>query len=167
MKTFLAAVVLLLAAPAFSQAQPASEASIRELLAMTNSKAILEQAYGQIDGMMEKAMSDAMGGQPRSPEQEKLLAEFRSKIVAAMTEQLSWEFLEPAYLKLYGSTFSQSEVDGMNAFYRSDAGKAVIGKMPQLMTAIMQMVMERMQAVMPKVQAIKDEYVEKLKAEKP
>ena len=31
MKTFLAAAVLLLATPVFSQAQPASEASIREL----------------------------------------------------------------------------------------------------------------------------------------
>ena len=163
MKMFLAVAALLFAVPAFSQHQPASEASIRELLALTNSKAILEQAYGQIDGMMEKAMNDAMSGKPRSAEQEKLLAEFRSKIVTAMTEQMSLEFLEPAYIKLYGTTFSQGEIDGMNAFYKSQAGKAVIAKMPQLMTAVMQLVMDRMTAVMPKVQAIKDEYVARLK----
>src|SRR5688500_7993003 len=109
MKPFLAAAVLLFATPVFSQAQPASEASIRELLAVTYSKAILEQAYGQIGGMMEKAMSEAMGGKPRSAEQERLLAEFRSKVVATMTEQMGWEYLEPACIELYGSTFTQSD----------------------------------------------------------
>ena len=162
MKRIFVLAALMAAGPSFAQDQPASEASVRELMTITNSKALLDQAYGQLDGVMEKAMKDAMAGKSGTPEQEKLLAEMRSKMVALFRENMNWDQLEPSYMKLYTSTFSQAEVDGMNAFYKSEAGQAVIGKMPQLMQSIMQLVMERMQAVIPKIRELEQEYKAKL-----
>lgn len=164
MKPLLSLVALLACLPVVAQDQPASEASVRELMALTNSKALIDQLYGQLDGMMESAMNDALGGKTLSAEQEKVAAEMRAKMVAVLREDLGWEDLEPAYIALYTSTFSQAEVDGINTFYRSTAGQAVIGKMPQLMQSLMKMMMERMQVVTPKIKAIGDEYAEKLRA---
>jgi hypothetical protein len=166
MKKLVALVALMAAAPAFAQNQPASEASIRELMTITNSKALLDGAYGQLDGVMEQAMKEAMGGKSGTPEQEKLMAEMRAKMVALFREEMSWDQLEPTYLELYASTFTQAEVDGMNAFYRSEAGQAVVAKMPQLMQSLMQTVMQRMQMLMPKIQKLEAEYKQKLGAAK-
>jgi hypothetical protein len=67
-------------------------------------------------------------------------------------------------LQLYTSTLSQAEVDGMNAFYRSPAGQAVIAKMPLMMQSLMKVLMERMQVMMPKARALGEEYGRKLRA---
>ncbi len=157
-------MAVLVTLPVFAQDQPASEASVRELMAITNSKALMEQMYAQVDGLMESVMKDALAGKTLTPEQDKIAAEMRAKMVAVLREDMGWDDLEPHYLELYTSTFSQAEVDGMNAFYKSPAGQAVIGKMPQMMQSLMKLVMERMQVVMPKVKAIGDEYAGKLRA---
>jgi uncharacterized protein len=157
-------VALIATMPAFAQDQPASEASVRELMALTNSKALLDQMYAQVDGLMESSMKEAMGGRTGNEEQQRLAAELRSKIVALLREDMSWEDLEPVYLQLYTSTLSQAEVDGMNAFYRSPAGQAVIAKMPLMMQSLMKVLMERMQVMMPKARALGEEYGRKLRA---
>jgi uncharacterized protein len=130
MKRFLVAIAMMAVAPAFAQGQPASEESIRDLMMITNSKALLEQTYDQLDGMIEKSMDEAMAGKKGTAEQQKLTGEMRAKMVELIRTELGWEKLEPAYIKLYASTFSQAEIDGMNAFYKSEAGQAVIAKMP-------------------------------------
>lgn len=157
-------VALVATWPAFAQDQPASEASVRELMALTNSKALVDQMYAQVDGMMESAMKDAMGGRTGNAEQQRLAAEMRAKMVALLREDMGWEDLEPVYLQLYTSTLSQSEVEGMNAFYKSPAGQAVIAKMPLMMQSLMKVLMERMQVIMPKARALGEEYGNKLKA---
>jgi hypothetical protein len=164
MKKLVVWVALLAAAPAFAQNQPASEASIRELMTITNSKALLDQTYGQLDGLMENAMREAMDGKTGTPEQERLMAEMRARLVTLVREEMSWEKLEPSYMQLYAATFSQAEVDGMNDFYKSPAGQAVIAKMPQLMQSLMQTVMTDMQRLMPRMQALEKEYKAKLEA---
>ncbi len=162
MKKLVVWVALLAAAPAFAQNQPASEASIRELMTITNSKALLDQTYGQLDGLMENAMREAMDGKTGTPEQERLMAEMRARLVTLVREEMSWEKLEPSYMQLYAATFSQAEVDGMNDFYKSPAGQAVIAKMPQHMQSLMQTVMTDMQRLMPRMQALEKEYKAKL-----
>ena len=87
-------------------------------------------------------------------------------MVEAMREQMSWEKLEPLYIKLYQDTFSQKELEGLLAFYKTDAGKAMLAKLPTLTQNLMKHMMEQMQVVMPRVREIANEYVEKVKAAK-
>lgn len=164
MKKLIALAALLAVAPAYTQEQPASESSVRELMTLTNARSLLDQAYGQLDGMMEQAMKDAIGGRSITAEQDKLLAEMRAKMVALVRRQMSWEKLEPDYLRLYMATFSQAEVDDMNAFYKSPGGQAVIAKLPRLMQNLMQTVVTDMQALTPEIQALENEYKEKVAA---
>jgi hypothetical protein len=90
----------------------------------------------------------------------------RQRIVALMTDEMSWARYEPLLFNVYRQSFTQSEVDGMLTFYRSDAGRAVIAKMPTVMQNTMQLVQQQMAQVMPKLQQIQQEAVAKLEATK-
>ncbi len=64
---------------------------------------------------------------------------------------MDWDKLKPEYAQLYMETFTQEEVDGLLAFYRSPAGRAMIEKMPLLMNKSLQLSQARMQKLMPRI----------------
>lgn len=162
MKKLLLAALLIATVPAFAETPP-SAASIRELVTLTDVRKMMDTAYGQMDGMMAQAMKQALGDATATPAQEALIEEFKQKSVELVRTQLGWEKMEPAYLDLYAKTFSQSEVDGMLAFYKSEAGRAVLAKTPKLMTNMTQMMMVQMQSFMPALQKLVAEYQQKVR----
>ena len=164
MKKLLIAILILTAVPSFASDKPASEASIRELMTLTDAKSLLDKMYQQLDGMMDQAMKQALGNHAVNEEQQKLMAEMRAKMVELFRTQLGWDQLEPSYLALYQETFTQDEVNGMLKFYKTKAGKAVINKLPQLTQGVMQVVMQKMQGISPQLRAMQEEYVQKLVA---
>ena len=164
MKKLLIAILVLAAVPSFAGDKPPSEASIRELMTLTDAKSLLDKMYQQLDGMMEQAMKQALGDHPVNEEQQRLMAEMRAKVVEIFRSQLGWDQLEPAYLTLYEETFTQDEVNGMLKFYKTKAGKAVINKLPQLTMGVMQVVTQKMQGISPQLRAIQDDYVKRLVA---
>ena len=163
MKKILLAMALMASVHAFAQSPPPSEASVRELLEVTNGKSVLEGAWNQLDGLMEKAMKDAIGNKPVTAKQETIMAAMRAETVELIRSEMSWDKMEPMYIRQYSQTFSQAEIDGMLAFYKSDAGKAVTAKMPQLVQILMQDVLSLLQGTMPKIRAISDKYIEQIK----
>jgi hypothetical protein len=164
MKKLMLAIALMASWPAFADGPAASETSIQELLTITDAKKLVEGMYAQMDGMMEQAMKQALAGKPVTPEQEKVMAEYRAKVIGITREELAWSTLEPVYIDLYSKTFSQSEIEGMLQFYRSEPGKAVIAKMPLMMSNLMQMMTGRMQSIMPRIMKLAEEYVPKIQA---
>jgi uncharacterized protein len=158
------AILLVASLPSFAADAPPSVASIRELLAVTDAKKLLDGMYGQMDGILEQAMKQAIDGKSVNAEQEKIMSEFRARVVELARAEMGWDKLEPTYVDLYAKTFSQAEIDGMLAFYKSDAGKAVLAKLPLMMQNLMQMMMERMKGFMPRLQQLQEEYIPKIKA---
>jgi uncharacterized protein len=163
MKKYWLALALLASMPAFGEETPAREETIRELLEVTRAKTLAGAAYGQLDAYMDKVMLEAKGNAQLNAEQERLTAELRTKMTAMVHAMLDWEQLEPFYIQLYSETFSQSEIEGLLAFYKTDAGKALITKLPALTQNLTQRMLERMQELMPKVRAVAEEYAEKIK----
>jgi uncharacterized protein len=143
---------------------PASEASIRQLLEVTQSRQLLDDLSAQLDQMMRTSMQQALAGKQFSVEQQKILDDMRTKLVKIFGEHLQWDQLEPMYLDIYKKSFTQNEVDGMLAFYKTEAGKALIAKMPLAMQNTMQATQSKMAALMPQVQQLQRETVERLKA---
>lgn len=145
---------------------PASDASIRELLEVTETRKLVDGMTGQLDAVMRDSMSQALGDTQLTDEQQKILDDMRQRFVAVMTAEMSWERYEPLMLQVYRQSFTQSEVDGMLAFYRTDAGRAVIAKMPAVMQNSMQLVQQQMSQTFPKLQEIMKESAAKLEATK-
>lgn len=142
---------------------PSSE-SIQELIAVTDSKKIIDNMGAGLEGMMNTSMQQTLQGKPISPEQEAILAKMKTKIVTLMKEEISWSKLEPVTIQIYKESFSQEEVDGMLTFYKSPAGQAVIKKMPVVMQKSMSLMQTNMSTIIPKMQKIQEETLVELKA---
>lgn len=164
MPALILAVGLAASAPAVAQDPPADEAIVRELIEITESAKLLDGVYAQVDGMMTQAMSEAVGSRTLSPQQEALLTELRERVVAIMRDSLSWATFEPMMIDIYRKSFTQKEVQGMLDFYRSDAGRAVIAKMPVVMQNTMTAMQENMKSLMPKVQEVQRDIIARMRA---
>lgn len=160
----LACLLLLAPLQALAADTPASDASIRELLEVTESRKLIDTMTGQLDAAMRNSMSQALGDTRVTEEQQKILDEMRQRFIAVMTAELSWERYEPLILQVYRQTFTQPEVDGMLAFYRTDAGRAVIAKMPVVVQNSMQLAQQQMEQAIPKLQEIMKDSAAKLEA---
>ena len=142
---------------------PPSESSLRALLEVTEAKKLVEDMGAQVDQMMEQTVKQALQGKSVGADEEKAIKRMRERMTAVVKEEMSWESMEPFYLRIYRDTFSQKEIDGMLAFYRSEAGKAVTRKMPLVMQASMSEVQKRIPAMMSKMKQIQEESVADLK----
>lgn len=163
----LRAIILLAclaAAPAFAADAPASEASIRELLTVTQSEKLVDSTMGQIDSMMQNSMKQALAGQTLTADQQKIIDDMRAKMIALFKEDMKWETLEPMFVDIYKRSFTQKEIDGMLDFYRSEPGQAVIAKMPLVMRNSMQAMQGRMVAMLPKLQQLQRDAIAELRA---
>lgn len=151
-------------APAASN--PPSEASIKELLQVTQVRKLVDSMMSQMDTLLLQTVAQATQGQAIPPKIQKEIDQQRAEMMGLMKDLLAWEKLEPLYVRVYQKTFTQQELDAMLAFYKTPAGAAMIAKMP----AVMQNTMEEMQGlmgpVMEKMQRMQKDVAAQMKAEK-
>ncbi len=142
---------------------PASDASIREMLELTNARQIIEGVKGQMGAMMNTAMQNATKGQTLTPDRQAVIDRMSAKMSAVASDMLTWDALLPIYMRTYRDSFTQDEIDGVIKFYKSAAGQAYVKKLP----LVMQNVMREMQGVMKpaqeKMMAIQRETMQELK----
>jgi hypothetical protein len=132
------------------------EAKIERLLTVMNADNMIDQMFEQI-----KAMTAAQVPPGTSPEQVAQARQVQTKIMDLVKARISWEKMRPQYVKLYAETFSDKEISGMLAFYGSPAGRAMLEKMPALVTKIMGVAQAQMKDILPEIQRIIRESVPK------
>lgn len=160
-------VFILSCATAFAAEAPASAESIREVLKVTDAKGLIDKMWPQIDATMAAAMQQALKGKKVSPQQQETLSKMQAKMIASMKEDLSWENLEPMYVEIYQKSFTQTELDGMLAFYKSPAGAAVVKKMPIVMQETMIAMRQKLGPMMQKMQRTVQESASEIQKEQP
>ena len=110
------------------------------------------------------AAKSMMGDQPMTPADQKIVDDYMAKLYAAVTDVLGWEKLKPAYVDLYASEYTEEQVDGILAFYKSPIGQALLDKTPELITKSTAIVQARMQDFGPRVQKITEDMQKQLEA---
>lgn len=139
-----------------------TEASIKQVFELSNTRDMLKNIEAQLDGMMKNMMQQALKGEPVSAEQQKVLDKFREKLLVIYKQEMTWEKLEPMFIEIYRNALSQDDVDGIITFYRSPAGQAYIKKMPLVMQQSMGMVQKLLQPMMEKIQPLEKEMTEEM-----
>ena len=142
-----------------------SETSVKELLLLSDSPKMLEMSKGQLAAMAGGPVQQALQGRSPTPEIRRILEAGGAKSMAALNEGLKWEAFEPTFVEIYQSMMTQEEVDGIVAFYKTPAGKAMIQKMPQLMQASGQRMQQQLGPLIQQLQQISQETVLQLQAE--
>jgi hypothetical protein len=154
---------LIVIQPVIAAESKPTEASIRELMSIMQSRKLFDATMKQIDAMMQASMRQVLAGQALSQKQEEILDEMRSKMVTLVNDEMNPEIFEPMLIDIYKNSFTQQEIDGMRVFYKTDAGKALIDKMPVVMQQSMETMQRRMAVFMPKLQELQRETLEKLR----
>lgn len=164
-----ALLALCLLQPAFA-AEPAasavSEASIKDLLKVTDSKKLIDESMRNFDSMVLSSTRRALANQKLGPDDQKILDDMRAKMTALLKEEMTWEKFEPRVIEIYMKTFSQEEINGMIEFYKSKAGQAVVAKMPRVMESSMQSMQDMMSTATPKLMQMQKDAVAQIKAGK-
>lgn len=132
-KIALCVAAMSLSAAAF--AAPASDASIDELIQVARMR---EQTDAMMQGMekdfamnMDGMMAGVVGHRKVSSETRQRIQGMQRQMLQILREEMAWENIQPIYRQIYKETFTQEEIDGMLAFYRSPAGQALLKKTPQ------------------------------------
>jgi uncharacterized protein len=162
-KLIIIAGICLLSTAAFADSKP-SDASLNELLTITDSKALIDGMWPQVEAAINNSAKQALGGSTLNNEQQKVMQDANAKVAAVFKEEFSYEKMKPMMINIYKESFSQDEVDGMISFYKSKAGQAVTKKMPIVMQSTMANVQNQMAALMPKIQKIQRDAIEQVKA---
>lgn len=131
------AVALCAAVPAAAQEPTASEAAaVRELLEVSRTRENFIRA-------MELGMEQGGMGE-MTPEVRRVLREF-------MDEHFRYEDMEPEMIRMYAELYTEEEIRGMTAFYRTPLGQRMVETLPELSAASQRIAMERLQSVMPQL----------------
>jgi uncharacterized protein len=137
------ALLVTLTCTSFTYAENASVASVKELMDKTGTGEMAVQAMNQMLPMIKKMVPDAP---------EAFWAEFQ--------KELNPNELVEMIIPIYQKHFSQEDIDAVNAFYETKAGKNFIQSQPLIMQesmivgqawsqGIVQKVMMKAQAVKP------------------
>lgn len=141
---------------------PPSDGSLRELLEVTDARKLVDSALLQMEQVSDRTAQQAMAGKDLSAANQESIQKFRARLSAILRDELSWEKLEPMYLDIYRSSLSQDEVDGMLKFYKSDAGRAMTRKMPDIMQASVVEMQKRIPALIQRLEEARNEFVREM-----
>jgi len=161
-------ILLALLCPTLYAADPAppSDASLKKLLEVAQAHQTLDALKGQLDSMMQNIFQQVTAGQKVTPEMQKSFDQGRAEASAMFNEIMTWEKMEPIYLRIYRKSLSQSEVDGLIAFYQTPAGQAMIHKLPVIMQNSMAEVGQLMGPMMKRAEQMQKELMAEAQAAK-
>ena len=156
-------LICLLFTSTTAMAAPASDESIKELLAVTQAQKVLDSTRAQVDSLMNQAAQQALKGKAPTAKQQQAIAKMKSRLADLTQDEFAWNKVEPMYLRLYRESFTEEEVAGMLSFYKSAAGQAVVNKMPLLMQKIMVEIPRMLTAMAPRMKEIQKDFVAEMK----
>jgi len=143
-----------------ANAQEASRrAMAEELLNLMNMQESIEKSFATVKQMIPMQTEKMMRatGQTNMPSN---VSSQTDKMMDMMAQELSWDKMKEDYIVLYAETFTEDEMKGIIAFYKSPAGQAFTKKQPELMKRSMELSQKLMMQIMPKIHAMAKELSE-------
>ncbi len=146
----LTVVCTLLFAPLAFADQASKSAKIEQLLAAMNVEQQQKEMLGQIQQLVTSQVKSQMPSQPDAAKIEDL----QKKMFALIGEETSWQKMKPVFVQVYSDTYTEPEIDGILAFYKSPAGRAMVDKQPTLTSKMMTSMQAQMGEIMTKIQKL-------------
>jgi hypothetical protein len=149
---------------AFANDAPPSDQSLRDLFAVTRTEETMNGMKPQLDAIITSSTKEISQGQEITPERQAILDRMRDKLVAAYNETFSFQPLHLLLIRVYQATYTQDEVDGLIAFYKTPAGQALVNKGPLMAQNLMSEMQTAMKPMVQRMGQIKREADQEIKA---
>ena len=140
---------LAMSAAAWSAAP--ADASLDELLELAQGEKMIAIMHADIEKNLLQGVRAGMGGREPTPEEQRIVEAMVRTAGEVLREEVTWARLKPVMLEVYRESYTQEEVDGQIAFYRSPVGRSVAAKMPATMQRSMAASQQMMQPIMPRM----------------
>jgi hypothetical protein len=169
MKRLSLLLVLVFCLPLTARADEASRrVKAQELLTLLHMDTLSQQV---MDTMQKQAAANARQlcacDKTPTPQQQALLDDFEKKVFALVESRVGWKALEPDILDLYARTFTDEELDGIIAFYKSPAGISMVEKLPTITTQAMSISQAKVTAMMPELKQMMQDFEKAAKDVRP
>ncbi len=156
-RTFLPLVLLLpLTIPAHAD-DASKRTKIMELLTVLKVDQVGKQI---VDGASQQ--TDALGhrefGTTETPDQQKKVADLHKQVVTLISPAVDWKTLQPEFVSMYNTAYTEPEIDGILAFYKSPSGQALLNKGPQIGQQSSQIVQSHMSSVQPQLRQLVQDF---------
>jgi hypothetical protein len=160
----LTAALLLSAATAHAD-DATKHAKVKELFQLTSMQNRVDQIRfsALAQARASAAQQFASTGVSAQPDN-KGLAAFYEKLNALVAESYNWTTLEPAYEKVYADLYTEDELDGILAFYKSPVGQAFLAKTPEATRQVLAISRQQFDDLTPQLQKLTEDYVAHLQA---
>lgn len=145
-------------------AEPATDATIKELLTISKAQKLVDDINKQMESQMNATVLKQLGGRLPTPSQQQVIAKMTQRMAALLKEELAWEKMEPMYTRLYKQSFTEEELAGMLAFYKTPAGQAILHKLPMLMQTLMQDIQDMIVGMTPRIGEIQRDFIAEIGA---
>ena len=146
------ALAFCLTLPLAARADEASRrAKAEEMVTLLHMDTLMKQMMDAMEKQVSTSVRQMAPGNNLTPQQQAKLDEYNKKVFALIESQMGWKAIEPDILDLYAKTFTDEELDGILAFYKSPAGISMVEKLPGLTTQAMQLTQSRMVALQPQL----------------
>jgi hypothetical protein len=126
----------------------------------------MDQMMDQLmDGVMKQVeqITQSMPGTDQvTPEQKKQIADFQQRILALVNQKLGWKALEPDFITLYATTYTEEELDGILAFYKSPVGQKMLEKTPELMAKSTEITQQKMRQIQPEMNQMIQDFMKQM-----
>lgn len=157
-------LALFLFAPlaAHADAPASKQAKAEELLQLTHMDRLMTQMLDQMSMRMKTTADEQAASMHMTPQQKTLYDDYQQKLNQLLASNLTWDKMKPVMVQVYSDTYTDQELDGILAFYRSPAGQAMVAKSPELMTKTRNTMIERMSSLQSQVQQLSKDFAEKM-----
>jgi uncharacterized protein len=164
---FVLAAALLFSAAAAHADDATKHAKVKELFQLTSMQNRVDQirisALAQARSFAaQRFASTGVSAQPDN----KGLAAYYDKLNALVAESYNWTKLEPAYEQVYADLYTEDELDGILAFYKSPVGQAFLAKTPEATRLVLQISKQQFDGLTPQLQKLTEDYVAHLRAQR-
>lgn len=150
--------------PAAHADEASHRAKAEQMLTVTKSDTQMQTQLAALEARINELAKQQSGVAPLNPEQTKLTDAYQKQIHDITLDEVGFEKIRPLIVQYYVDSFSEAELDGILAFYKTQAGQALITKTPDLAMKSTALVQNRIKEMQPKLATVTQEYVAKLKA---
>ena len=152
--------VILFCSVVAAQAAPPSDESLLKMMNALQLQTTLDQMVAQMDSGMKAALKETMKGKELNPLQTAELGQLQLKMSATIKEDLAFAKVKDVYLQVYRETFTQDEVNGINAFLTSPAGKAMLTKIDGATRKASELLQQRMGPTLQKIKVMQHQFIQ-------
>lgn len=153
MKRLILTLCLVLACGTAYSGEKEHRALAEELIKITDGDKVMDGMKAQVSMVFQQITSQMNVQEADKPKLEKYTKRFED----ILKEDMDWAKVRTQYVDLYTGTFTEKEIKSLVDFYKSDLGKKVSEKMPELMQKSMIVARTHMEIVVPKLEALTEE----------